>query len=480
MTDTASDTFFQTEAPRPSALARRRLATQATWGAIAFIVLIVSRAPDTGSTSFYLGIGIAVMALFPIVRWTRKMDYNYPFFEILMGMYLPTYALPLISENEHARLFADTTVEHAALCVLLFQITALLTFNGLRFRPKTTTFWTASILHNFRPQLLTTGLVVTTVYVIVINYFWYPPGGLAGVLRAISFAVTTSSLFIAMMLWGRRHLAQRDKAIVVIALAIQFFILSSSLILRSGVSLVLIAMIGYFFGSRRVPWVAAITCLAIFAILHSGKFSMRGKYWFGNAPQTIQLTDLPAFYQEWVLASLTPSDASREESENSSLVERSSLIQMLCLVVSETPSRRPFLDGETYGYILGQFVPRFIWPNKPRGHVGTYRLAIYYGLQDESATESTTIAFGMLPEAYANYGMIGAIILGLALGGAYKAFTAWSLHSPIFSYPGFLIILFTAWSFQTELTMAAWLGSLSQAIIALIGGLFAATRFLRL
>ena len=100
------------------------------------------------------------------------------------------------------------------------------------------------------------------------------------------------------------------------------------------------------------------------------------------------------------------------------------------IVIDWTPDRQPYLYGETYGYVLPQLVPRLVWPDKPRSHVATYRLSIYYGLQDEDATESTTIAFGMLTEAYANFGLIGAILLGLFWGVNLKKLQTLARHSP--------------------------------------------------
>ena len=53
------------------------------------------------------------------------------------------------------------------------------------------------------------------------------------------------------------------------------------------------------------------------------------------------------------------------------LLERSSLFHILCLVVDNSPDPLPFLGGETYAYIPGQFVPRLFWPEKPHAHIAT-------------------------------------------------------------------------------------------------------------
>src|SRR5208282_5564556 len=126
----------------------------------------------------------------------------------------------------------------------------------------------------------------------------------------------------------------------------------------------------------------------------------RAKYWEGRAPAPTMM-ELPDFFGEWVVDGLATTQRGEAPIEKVSLLDRTSLIQILCLVVSNTPDRLPFLDGQTYAQIPAQFVPRFFWPEKPVGHISTYTLAVYYGLQNIEDTQKTTIGFGMLTEAYA-------------------------------------------------------------------------------
>ena len=122
-------------------------------------------------------------------------------------------------------------------------------------------------------------------------------------------------------------------------------------------------------------------------------------------------------------------------------------------------------------------MPRIFWPDKPRGHISTYTLSIYYGLQDEDATRETTIAFGFLPEAYANFGFVGIAAFGVIAGLGFRKLMQWSAQAPVFSHAGLMLILVTAWSFQTELTLSGWIASLFQAAIAILVAVFAFRRF---
>ena len=46
------------------------------------------------------------------------------------------------------------------------------------------------------------------------------------------------------------------------------------------------------------------------------------------------------------------------------------------------------------------------------------------------------------------------------------------------SYPGLVLIVLMAWSFQAELTMAAWIGSLYQACAVVLGIPFVVRNFI--
>ena len=160
------------------------------------------------------------------------------------------------------------------------------------------------------------------------------------------------------------------------------------------------------------------------------------------------------------------------------VLDRTSLIQMMCLVVDQSPERKPFLMGETYAQIPGQFVPRILWPGKPSGLISTFTLSVYYSLQTEEETSGTTIGFGMLPEAYANFGLLGLALLGAALGLFFNKAANWCSESPIFSYPGLFTIVLMAWTFQTEQPLSGWLASMASAAECVLGASYLVKNFL--
>ena len=428
----------------------------------------------------WYGLLIVVGASFPALMWAKRADSRFPVFEVFMLTGINTYAIPLLSGHEQLQRYPDETITNAAMCVLLYQLVANFTFAVSSGRPKKTPIWTDEVITGDIADYLGYGMIITTVYTIINGFTDWIPYDLNGPIRAVCFGVGIISTFLQSRMWGQGTLPHHRKGIFVFQIVLQVIFSFAALFLIGGLSILVLGLLGYVSGGKKIPVLPLIIVLPIVAILHNGKGVMRDKYWEGQVPMP-SITEIPAFYTEWFGYGLNFSAADgTDESTHAGtkLLDRTSLFHILCLVVDCTPSRQPYLDGETYGYVPSQFVPSFFWHNKPVAHAGTNRLSIYYGLQDESATTRTTIAFGLVSEAYANYGLFGVSLLGATLAFCFRKFSDWSANSPILSYPGLVLVILMAWSFQSELTMAAWLGSLYQACVAVIGVPFVMRNFL--
>jgi hypothetical protein len=417
----------------------------------------------------YLGLGIVVLSAIPSLLWAKSGGSRFPVFEPIMLLCANTYALPLLNGQMQLAMYAPEVVTKAALIVLLYQFVAVLSYQMIQGRPGESRFWRVSILHHQVERFLVYGLIISSVYVWADTFTELIPPEINSVLRAVCFGIGILCTFVGAQRWGRGELTQTDKSVMLLALGIQLIFQMVSLLLVNTISLLGIGLLGYLSGSKRIPWAVTFVAFLSIAVLHNGKDPMREKHWTREEPLPT-FTELPGFYSEWIGHGLQISleDEHGQKSASRRLLERTSLMHILCLVVDWTPDRQDYLHGETYGYVLPQLIPRFLWPDKPRSHVGTYRLGIYYGLQDEDATQTTTIAFGILSEAYANFGVIGAALLGLFWGVALKKIQVLGACSPMFSQAGLVMILLTAWGFNVELTMAAWISSLFQAMIFVI------------
>jgi len=439
---------------------------------VAALVYLAYSAQVADVLHLYLGLVIFTLSFVPGLLWAKSGGSRFPVFEPIMLLCANSYAIPLLNGQEQLALYAPDVITRASLAVVVFQVCGIVSYNSITGRPGRSRFWTESVLSSQIERFIVYGLVLSTAYVAISVFTAWIPAAIASVLRAVFFGIGILCTFISTQRWGRGDLTQSDKMVLLCTLVPQLIMQTVELLLVSSISLLGIALLGYLSGSKRVPWAAVICSFAILAVLNNGKSTMRSKYWELESPIPT-VSQLPSFYAEWIQYGLETKDANasgeKTKSSGRKLLERTSLMHILCLVADWSPDRQPYLYGETYGYVLPQLIPRFLWPDKPRSHIATFQLSIYYGLQDEDATNNTTIAFGMLAEAYANFGMIGTGMLGLFWGTILKKLQVLSFHSPMFSQAGLMMILLTAWAFAIELTMAVWISSFSQALIIVLG-----------
>lgn len=429
-------------------------------------------AETNDSLQLFQGLTIFALSFLPSLRWARAGGNHFPVFEPILLLCANAYAIPLLRGHEQLEAFSSEVITRAGWTVILFQTGAILAHRATRGHAGRGSFWAESVLSPRVEKAVIHGIGLAALYTALATFTEVIPYDINSVLRAIFFGVGILCTFVAAQRWGRNLLSPSDKVLFVAYLLPHLVFNIVGLLLIQSLGLLAIALLGYVTGGKKVPWLLLALSFAIVAILHNGKESMRKKYWEEEYPPPT-LAELPAFFSEWISHGLVLSDhpdsASDRASLSNKLLERSSLMHILCLVTAWTPERQPYLYGETYGYVLPQLIPRLFWPDKPRSHIGTYRLAIYYGLQSEESTYKTTIAFGLITEAYANFGMLGAVMLGVFWGAGLKRLQVLSEHSPPFSLGGLLMILLTAWSFNSEHTMAVWVSSLFQAMVVLLG-----------
>lgn len=414
----------------------------------------------------FLGLVMFALSATPALLWARTGGSRFPVFETILILCANAYAMPMLNAKEQLAGYAPEVITRAGIGVTLYQIAAIVTYLKVGGLPGRTRFWLESIVTHNIEGLVVYGLVLSTAYIWISTFTTWVPRDLESILRAVFYGIGILCTFVSTQRWGRGEMRPQEKAVLLCTLIPQLIFMSVGLILIGALSLIGIALLGYLSGGKRIPWLTLALVFAIVAVLHTGKTPMRTKYWDNQLPQPT-MTQLPAYFSEWITHGLEPSSEGKNASRK--LLERTSLMHILCLIVDISPDRQDYLYGQSYSHVIPQFIPRLFWPEKPRSHVATYELAIYYGLQSEEDTVNTTIAFGMLTEAYANFGLFGAVLLGVFWGFWLKKLQIWSTFSPMFSFAGLLMVLLTAWAFSAELTMAAWVSSLQQAVIVVLG-----------
>lgn len=436
----------------------------------ALIAYCVYRGWNLPVEELILAITILCIAAWPALLWLRNQPYPFPAFETFMLTGITSYVMPLITEHTSVMTYDDKTIFKALICVLIFQLSALFAFHNTRAFEKKTPFWRDELFTRDISRWLPIGLWLHAFYVWVSFFTEILPYDIDSILRAVFFGISTSCSFMLGRKWGNDELNRNQKINIAAALITSITLQTSSLYLINGISSAMVFFLAYISAGRRIPVVALAIVFSIFTILHNGKAPMREKYWdFSNPVPKLTLLELPDFYLEWVEHSFSRENEKGEIKERRQLLDRASLLHILCLVVESNDRGLPHLNGETYGYIPPLFIPRFFWPDKPSGQITTKRLAIHYGLQDESAAKTTSIGFGVLAEAYANFGYIGLVLLGLLIGWLQKTIAIWTRACPLLSNGGLVMILLMAWSIQVELPMSGWLTSLQQAAVCVLG-----------
>ncbi|MEX2043977.1 MAG: hypothetical protein WD941_01405 [Opitutus sp.] len=292
-----------------------------------------------------LGLAMIGLGAFPAIAWARSGEMKLPAFEVMMLAGIPFYAFPLFDQHVATVLFSDEVILQAAMAVVVFQASTLLAYFALRGRPGRSTLWRESLLSDAYLRHTRVGLAVTTIYQLVSQFTEWIPPEIGSVLRALFYGIGVLCAFIQVQRWGTGLLRPSEKNFVAGNIIAQVILHISGLYLISGASLLLLALISYTSASRKFPLLAAAAGLAVFGLLQNGKASMRAVYWQSESPK-VSLSDLPAFFNEWINYSLAQR-AETDEGLTTRLLERTSLFHVLCIVIDAVPSRQPHLDGET-------------------------------------------------------------------------------------------------------------------------------------
>jgi hypothetical protein len=191
----------------------------------------------------------------------------------------------------------------------------------------------------------------------------------------------------------------------------------SNLFLLGGAMNLAAVMLGYVLATKRLPWFGFAMVFALLSILNAGKYSVREAYWAHNSQsvQNASLGQVPGMLIDWLVEGISKVGSS-STLNNPSLLERTSLLHMVLTVQEATPKIIPYLEGETYAMLPEMMVPRFVDPEKIESQAVLNLLSVRYGRETVEDTAKTTIGWGMVAEAYANFGNLGVIAVGAVFG----------------------------------------------------------------
>ena len=381
---------------------------------------------------------ITIPVLVAPFLWVSSGAFGIPVLPVISALSYLYYALPLLSGNT-LDVYRPEDLVWAALSVGLFLTAASLAAwpflgdgRGRKKKPaiqapgKTRLIRTRSV-NNLASndelyRLIFIGLAAGIVYYLALasgatSYL----GTAIGVVRSVAVTLGSLACYLtgfargAGLLAGQRWFAALGGFLLFTALSM------SGLFLVGGAVNIAAALLGYVLAAKRIPWIMLGTVFVVLSILNAGKLSMRSEYWApdNQSVKNSSISQVPGMMVEWFIAGIggtvTKALGSRQQ-ESPSLLERTSLLHMVLAVQEATPGIIPYLEGGTYALLPSMLVPRFLEPDKTESQAGLNLLSVRYGRQRAEDTYKTTLGWGMVAEAYANYGNPAVIMVGVLLG----------------------------------------------------------------
>jgi hypothetical protein len=238
-------------------------------------------------------------------------------------------------------------------------------------------------------------------------------------------------------------------------------------------TLVRLAVIGagYTLGSQKIPWKSAVAVISLISVLHAGKAEMREKYWNQDgANRSFSLFEYPLIFGEWFANGVKVLGQKKGEGERDvqSAAERGAMVQILFRIMEWSPSRKPFLEGETYKEIPALLVPRILYKEKGIAHIGNWILAYYYEFLTLEGLSKTSVGFDLLSESYANFGYVGMGFLAVFLGIFYAWVGRLSIGVPLLSLRFLFAVLVLSGTFSSNNTMGVFVTTLWQSSMVLL------------
>ena len=409
---------------------------------------------------------ISVASLLSVYLWCSGRAFGVPVFPLFALTYLWTTAIPLISGNPSVFTYTISERFTASMTVTAFLLLATSIWYQLvnRFPMPAKSY---RVLDIDRGDSIFLGvLFVGSFYALMSLSGWLSlDTGIGSLLRGAILGLMAIATFAMSYRFGSGKLSKGNRILFIVLIISNLITTSISLLLVGSLTLFLIAVVGYSLGNGKPPWTTVIVMLSLFALLHAGKAEIRGLYW----QKQVQPWQYPSIYAEWINFGIQELTTPKEEEDASSqsIIERASVFQQLLLTQSLTEKGYPLIDGYTYGLIPQLLIPRIFNANKIASHEGTYILNIYYGRQRREDTLTTTIGWGLLAEAYANYGFWGCGILAVICGAGYGYVALSSINAPVFSDRYLFTVLIMSYAFQTEFTAGVYVSALFQSATTL-------------
>jgi hypothetical protein len=434
---------------------------------VAFLCTMLLAAGCWYATSFEAAVAFALLtvsAAIPIMLWLRRGAVGIPVLAVTAALYFIYYAIPLLRSDPILLLFTDGEILGAAVSVVIFLVVAIFACElvCLGRRPIDPGEESAARISYFMFAGFGLGMFYFAAVIVgAIASF----GPLVGLLRAVFLTATGIASFLLGFAIAAGAISGVKRAVAVACLVGVLIMSLSTLFLVAGGIYIGAAILGYVVKQRRVPWLTIVAVCAALFVLNAGKEGMRRKYWLPNANYGADMSILavPTLVVEWVSEG---ANAIISGSSYQNVVDRASLIKLLLIVRRVTPERVPYLQGESYSYLPYMLVPRFVQSDKMVSQASMILLNIRFGFQTEEGAASTAIGWGLVPEAYANYGNVAVAIIAAIFGAGAGLLNRMSAVSAVISPQTFVAVVALITALNVEADFSYLITNMFQSCIA--------------
>lgn len=431
--------------------------------------ILAGRRSGLAGEGIFVGGVLYVLCLTPAWLWASGRVSGLPVFPVFALSFIPTYVSPFWKGTIKLSGYTLLEINTAAWTLAGFLAISILIWQQLCVSNKHTPENILMIEQIRSEWILMLCLLVQVVFEVGIYFFKEMGEGIFPVIRSFAGSAGRLGLFIFSYQVGKGKLPPLYKGIFIIAASVILVRQMSSLLLSTAIPTIGIIFAGYILGKGKIPWAVLITTLTLFGILQMGKTEMREEYFIGK--KRFSLENSLEFFEEWIgyglkNAGFTKSAESKRD-DIESVQERGSLIQVMLKIQKETPSRLPYLEGETYRYIPEMLIPRIMNKEKVWAHTGNMILSVYYGLLEREKIFMTSIAFDPIIEAYANFGYAGVFFLAAIMGMGIAFVTNLTTRVPMLSFRFLVGVQLLAVLISSFNTAGVLITSLWQSLISL-------------
>lgn len=427
-------------------------------------------APQTAIGALIIG----AACMYPFYMWCAEKVRGMPVFPFFALTYLWTFCLPLLSDNPNVVQYSPAAHLYAALCTAVFLGSGTLVWAQM-VKSKNKKFKPFFALKAEKAETFFIAVVGAGAFLnaYVIGGWTGIPDNLFTIVRGIVLGLGFLGIFVVAYRAGQGLLTRTKVRVFFVFLCLYIFTAAASLILKTALTVFMLSVVAFVIGARKLPLIPLMLGLILLLPLHYGKHEMRHKYWQEGETHFIQPWEYVAWFQEWTSyaeenLNAKPNPYIKKEKKES-FIDRSSVIHMLMMAQEKIPSQYPYVNGATYAIIPQLILPRALNPNKIRSHEGTHMLNVHIHRQTYQDTLKTTIAWGLLPEAYANFGLAGCAGVGAFLGSFYGFVTRLAIGTPAFSIRTLFCILILSLALaSTEWTAGVYAATLFQSSMPLI------------